>query len=495
MTEDEANTLPAPKCCCRQVFNGNREALAWALDSVGRSIQAISSASFLATAILNLAKEAAGCETEILAGETKLPECHGRIYGIRPSSLLTSYSVVVGVLATVFMPLIGAVIDYTSHRLHVGRVLAMIACALMIPTLFVSEKLWFVIAIVQILQGFVGSGLNLIKYSYLPELTEEKELLSKYVASFTAIPFGGMVLFLVVLIGSFSFAGISDDDILSARISQGVASIILTLTMYFAYARLFEARPPLHILPEGTSLLTAGFRQVYQTGCYIVKHQRALKWFYIQNSFTDAMLESLPAIVITFTTDTLEFKSSENGIVIMITLVSSIPGSLTAGWLNHRFKKPIMSTISAFLLLITTNVLAGVFLRGPDQRIGSFIAAFGWGMGYGWNRTCNEFMSSTLIPKGQDSEMMGIFLFTRSFLAWIPPLMFTMLNESGVDQRYILIALSIFFLFALGSCILIGNFAEAVASTETVKEDQVVLSEGGSTTHQQVLEDGSLAVL
>ena len=116
-------------------------------------------------------------------------------------------------------------------------------------------------------------------------------------------------------------------------------------------------------------------------------------------------------------------------------------------------------------------------------------------MGYGWNRTCNEFMSSTLIPKGQDSEMMGIFLFTRSFLAWIPPLMFTMLNESGVDQRYILIALSIFFLFALGSCILIGNFAEAVASTETVKEDQVVLSEGGSTTHQQVLEDGSLAVL
>ena len=492
MTDHEANTSPVAKCCGRKVFNGNREALAWALDSVGRSIQGISSASFLATAILNLAKEAAGCETEPLAGETDIPECNGRVYGIRPSSLLTSYSVVVGVLATIFMPLIGAIIDYTSHRLRVGRVLAVISCALMIPTLFVSENMWFVVAVVQILQGFVGWGLNLIKYSYLPELTEDKELLNKYVASFTAIPFGGMVLFLVVLIGSFSFAGIADDDILSAQISQGIACIILTLTMVFAYARLFEARPPSHILPEGTSLFTAGFRQVYQTGCHIVNHHRALKWFYVQNAFTDAMLESLPVVVITFTTDTLEFTSTENGIVIMITLVSSIPGSLIAGWLNHRFKKPIMSTISALLLLVTTNVLAGVFLRGPDQKIGSYIAAIGWGMGFGWNRTCNEFMSSTLIPKGQDSEMMGIFLLTRSFLAWIPPLMFTLLNEAGVEQHYILIALSIFFVFALGSCLMIGNFAEAVASTEPVKEDQVVV--GGIDHPSTDFEDGSLAI-
>jgi len=463
ITCEDANALAPPRCCGRLLFQGNREALAWALDTVGRSVQWISVGAFLSTALLTVAKDIAGCDTTPAA-----QECEGRIFGLRPSSLLTSYSVVIGVLATLFMPVIGAIIDYTPHRLLVGRVLASISCALTIPTIFISSNEWvfLLLAIVQVLQGFVGWGLTLIKYSYLPELTDDKALLNKYVASFNAIQFGTMVLYLVIMIALFSCSGLSGDDIVSAQISQATASVVLVVMLFFAYARLFQPRPASHTLSEDRSILTAGFRQVFHTAKIIVERHRALKWFYIQNAFTDAMLESLAAVVITFFTDTLDFTSTDNGVVIMITLISSIPGSLVAGWLNDRFGNPIITTMMGLVLLVTTNVLGGVFLIGPDQRIGAYIVASGWGMGFGWTRSCNEMLSSTLIPKGQDAELMGMFLFTRTFLAWIPPLVFTLLNEAGVQQRWILVSLSIFFVFALGSCCMIGSFDDAVASVK-----------------------------
>ena len=89
----------------RPLYGGNQEALGWAMDMIGRSTAFVSAGAFLATALLRLAKEAAGCETEAPPGETKVPECNERIYGIRPSSLLTTYTIVVGVFSSILMPL------------------------------------------------------------------------------------------------------------------------------------------------------------------------------------------------------------------------------------------------------------------------------------------------------------------------------------------------------------------------------------------------------
>jgi hypothetical protein len=90
----------------KPVYHGNEEALAWGLDIVARAVAFVAMGAFVGTALLRIAKEAAGCETQPPAGSTSVPECNGRVYGIRPSSLLTTYTMTVGVVSAALMPLV-----------------------------------------------------------------------------------------------------------------------------------------------------------------------------------------------------------------------------------------------------------------------------------------------------------------------------------------------------------------------------------------------------
>lgn len=53
-----------PHCCGRPVFRGNREALGWCMDVIGRTLSILSIGAFLMPALLTLAKEAASCPDE-----------------------------------------------------------------------------------------------------------------------------------------------------------------------------------------------------------------------------------------------------------------------------------------------------------------------------------------------------------------------------------------------------------------------------------------------
>jgi hypothetical protein len=92
----------------KPVYHGNEEALAWALDIAARAVAFVTVGAFVGTALLRLAKEAAGCETQPPAdgSSSSVPECNGKVYGIRPSSLLTTYTMTVGVVSAALMPLV-----------------------------------------------------------------------------------------------------------------------------------------------------------------------------------------------------------------------------------------------------------------------------------------------------------------------------------------------------------------------------------------------------
>ena len=157
-----------PRCCGRPWFRGNKEALGYALDLMARSTVFACSGAFLLPALLKMAKLEAGCEIEAPEGTNKVPECHGKVYGIRPSSLLTTILTIVAVLSTAMLPLVGAIVDTTTHRRILGRTLAVIVSALLFPTIFVSQDNWFAISVDFIVLGFFGWLLAMVNYAYLP---------------------------------------------------------------------------------------------------------------------------------------------------------------------------------------------------------------------------------------------------------------------------------------------------------------------------------------
>ena len=283
----------------KPVYHGNGEALGWGLDSVGRSV-AFAAAAFLFTALLRLAKKDAGCETDPPPGSNKVPECNGRVYGLRPSSLLTTFTVIVGVISAVLLPFMGAVVDYTDKRLRVGRVTTVILCILLLPALAISSDTWFAVALLQLPMAFVGWAQTLVTYAYLPELTDSEERLNQYTQSFTILSFVAMLLTLGLVVGIASYFGFADDEINVARFGQSVAFVVSSAALYPAWFRLLQPRLAYRELPEGISLWVAGWKQVLDTSQYICRDLPALKWFYASVAFVDAGVGSLASIALTF---------------------------------------------------------------------------------------------------------------------------------------------------------------------------------------------------
>jgi hypothetical protein len=141
LSEEDSSSLHNG-CCNRPAFDGNKQALGWALDSIATTIAFVGAGAFLATALIKIAKDEAGCQIEKLPGETKLPDCNEKVYGLKPSSLLSTFATVLGLVAAISMPLVGAIVDYTPHRRGLGRLMASIFCLSLFPTIFVSRQNW-----------------------------------------------------------------------------------------------------------------------------------------------------------------------------------------------------------------------------------------------------------------------------------------------------------------------------------------------------------------
>jgi hypothetical protein len=67
----------------------------------------------------------------------------------------------------------------------------------------------------------------------------------------------------------------------------------------------------------------------------------------------------------------------------------------------------------------------------------------------------------TLSPKGQETEMMGCFFFAGQVLGWLPPLIFTIMNENGVNMRWGFGMVSFFCAFAVLCTLPMGSYRHA----------------------------------
>ena len=435
-------------------YDGNKEALGWACDGIGRAIQFVGAGAFFGTALLRIATDAACPDLE--PGE----ECDEPVYGIKPSSLLTTYTMIVGISSAAMLPLMGAIIDYTSWRLRVGQITSGLFIILIFPQIFLTEDNFFAMAIIQICISFIGWVQTSITYAYLPELTNDELLLNDYTKSFTISSFTAMVLYLAVVIGGVSIAGYGDDDIMTSKVGMGVAFACGILFLVPSWTKLFGPREAMHTLPTNRKLWSAGFIQLWETGCHIYKTYPSLKWFYISIAFSDAGLQALVTIAITYLTDQLQFTARENGIAIMIMLIGSVPGAILSNWTTKK-SDPIRSSMVSLVILIIAIVLFAIFLKGPDQHLETYILSFVWGLATGWKWTCDRLVASSIIPDGQDAELMGVFLFSGQCLSWIPPLVFTAMNEAGVSQQIGVATLDVYFLIAMGAYLMMGGYKKA----------------------------------
>jgi MFS transporter, UMF1 family len=420
-------------------------------DATGLSFDYLSRASiimstvFLGPALLELSTQAANCPS--------MQDCDERVFGMKPSSLLTNIAMLSGLCSAISMPLIGAIIDHTSFRKEVGALTAYTLCIIKGLETMISIHTWIYVAMFQVITGVLYSTHITVTYAYVSELSKDPVEQTRYNSFYFVIMYISILLFIAEVMGISTFLGA--DTVGIAKVSQVLTCLSTTLFFGFCWTTLFTSRPASTPLEEKQSLLLAGFVKLHNTSTHILKEIPEMYMLMWSIMCSESALATLVSIATTYMVHFLAMDSMEVGIAFLLILVMGIPGAKIGERLALCIS-PRCSALVALVFFIITTTAASMLLNGPSQK--NYMNLFGilWGTGLGWLHPQNTTMFVSLTPSHSQTEYMGIYNFAQSILGWLPPLIFSILNEHGVPMNVGLASLNIFFLIALMSLILMG---------------------------------------
>ena len=245
-------------------------------------------------------------------------------------------------------------------------------------------------------------------------------------------------------------------------------------------------------------------------------------------------------------------SSSEIGLVLLVVLISGIPGAYIGNYITQYNTKcrqttstytttttenhhndgigPVISVTISIVLYIVTTTVASYTLTGPQTKNLIYIYGIFWGMCQGWMHPQNTTIYVTITPfstrtrSGSGSrsiitattsaipsqdvttqsslldsqqqqtqpqrhidhrhhnhtpvELMGLFMFVTQILSFLPPLVFTILNEKGIDMKYGLFSLNLFFMVAFVPLLYLlwgNNYSNAIKQAT----DLAIVGDGG----------------
>lgn len=101
------------------------------------------------------------------------------------------------------------------------------------------------------------------------------------------------------------------------------------------------------------------------------------------------------------------------------------------------------------MVFMIVNFVSFPTLTGPEVEYLVWIYAIFWGFMLGWFYPTEVNIYALLMPKGQESELAGFYLYCTQILAWLPPLVFTIMNENHIPLKFGGMHLNIYFFLAL----------------------------------------------
>lgn len=280
--------------------------------------------------------------------------------------------------------------------------------------------------------------------------------------------FATQATFLVMVIaGSLAFGF---GDVQTAQVSQGVDSVLSGVLFYYGW-KILPSVPSRHLLDGGRSLFTEGFVQVYRTIIKInADYARGLRWYFLAVAFSESAANAFLVLAVVYLDEQIGLKATEIGILFLLTLLASLPGCLLGAHVTSRLD-PILSWQLNMLCLALWSAGGAIVVDMLPQW-----SAYLWGVGIGvllgWFYSTENLYFSMCLPKGQETvskffvllcmlqsgthspynnckELSGFFVYCTQILAWLPPLIFTIMVEADVRKTYGVLVVSTFFLIAL----------------------------------------------
>jgi len=428
--------------------------------------------SFVGNAILRFAATEAGGMQE-------------KVHGIRASNYLAVASLVVGISAGVTMPVVGAVVDHSHHRKLFGGLTALVVTVAAGLQLIMTQDNWFVVWIFEIVGGYALIMHIVCTMAYIPDLTHDIVAMGHYTSRFMIGQYLVQGVFTTTVIAVS--LGAKTTNLQTAKFATLLCTLLGVVFLGYSWTFLFKKRPPLRAVPPGGNILTTGFRQLFVTTRMVFQGYPALRWFMVALLFSpEAGAGVVLTIAVTFLTVYVKMDAAEIAIVSLIMLFSNIPGALLSQFMCKKVN-PLNSFRMAEILFAVVNALIAITVTGAtdrDKHLVYFYAGL-FGVAFGWMFPSQRTLAVALIPKGQETEIMGLISFFGQIAGWLPVFIFMAMNEAGLDMRWGLSIMSFFLMASFSITLLCGDYNEAVALVAKSSEDYLASFQGKVQEDQQ----------
>ena len=424
--------------------NDKREIFGWAMyDWANSAFSTTVGTVFLAPYVAALARsaaEAAGTETVSFLG---IP--------IAPDSFLP-YMISLSVLMQVlFLPILGAIADYSNMRKKMMRTFATIGAIATILLFFVTGSLWWLGGVLYVLANLAFGAAIVFYNAYLPDIASEDEV--DRVSSFGwAMGYLGGGLLLALNLAFFIFSeDIGVPTELAIRINLASAGIWWLGFSFITWKRL-RSRGSSRALPANQTYIKVGFKQLGKTIKEIKNFPETLRFLVAYFIYNDG-IQTVIAVSSTFAaapllqgglgleTETL------TAVILMIQFVA-FGGALLWGklakWMGAK-----QSVILSLVVWSGVVIYAYFGLYGETRVTQFFILGIFIALVMGGSQAISRSLFAQMIPKGKEAEYYSFYEISERGTSWIGPLVFGLANQMFGSLRPALLSLIFFFVIGL----------------------------------------------
>ncbi len=482
--------------------DNRREILGWAMyDWANSAFSTTVGTVFLGPYLSSLAAAAARGSPDGLARFLGLP--------IAPDSFLPFCIAFSVVFQAGFLPILGAIADYSHRRKRLLQLFATIGALATMLLFFVQGDLWWLGGVLFIIANLAFGAAVVFYNAYLPDIASEQN--RDQVSSFGwAMGYLGGGLLLVLNLALFLSRGaLGIDSGLAVRINLASAGVWWFGWSFWTWRTLRSRRAPRQ-LPHGTSLLRVAFRQLGETTGI------APQWIAVLLLSPLLVLVLLPMVVlfglaieIAFLTmlgpivmiglflwgkrrqlpETAKFLLSyliyndgvqtviavsavfaaapvERGglgipterltlLILMIQFIAFL-GALFFGRLSSRLGVK-RALVASLILWSAVVIYAWLGLRDFDTQVFGLPRAEAefWLLGaliaivLGGSQALSRSLFSLMIPQEKEAEFFSIYEISERGTSWLGPFVFAVVNQALGNLRPAILSVVLFFVVGL----------------------------------------------